>query len=631
MSQPTHLVFPSVERYAAYLKSAGSDVDKQRELSVKMAVQVEGLYTKSYNDGADWTTVGIGHSLSHGGKWVFENAGVDWNKFKSTGVLSKEDAAKLYINGDNKRFRAIAEKHLGKEWFAEQPQNFQDAVILEIFNKGEVGFFHKAKPTQGYEKEVDQQKIEKLKSGDAKQIFEAFTTGQSVSGSTKLLKGGKGDTVRERLAPRRPFSGALAIAHLTEKPGVVPVEFMEAMVNDPLLSSMNREEILARTVKYANSRSQLKMEGMEIPDFTPSDPTVFEYEGRRFSTKAEADKERYNARQREHFLDDISDLPLEAQLLLVIVAALMQIIGKETFSEFMERFDAAPQPERERAIERLPEEHKRDFRPSASTGAAPGYNTPTGGIARFNYDLLSDRFEKSKVYPVEGATDRVITSDFGQRNLGYGSRNHPAYDLRAAAGMGVLSIFDGQVVKVGQMGVTVRNDNGTTTTYLHVDSKVSVGDRVKAGEKVATILPKCSRSPYNPHLDIRTMDSKSGIYINPSQYLDLDSMGVKFKSGAKASRESVLCDKDRGVFFDQQFINQRRGEKTDAVEQATTATINYEGLNSFLRDNGREEVPEEVQVIAHNAINPKSVENNAVKEKQVEAAAKKASQSVQLA
>jgi biotin carboxyl carrier protein len=263
--------------------------------------------------------------------------------------------------------------------------------------------------------------------------------------------------------------------------------------------------------------------------------------------------------------------------LLLIVAAMTGMLNEEQTSSLLDSFGNLSPDNQRKALEGAPEGYGGSFR--GATGSAAGYTAPAPDESKFNYDLLDpQKFQKATIYPVKNQDDRLITSEFGPRSLGYGSKNHPACDFRAAAGMEVVSMFDGKVVKVGQMTVTVQNDNGTTTTYMHVDAKAKIGDEIKAGDTVAKVLPKCSRSPYDPHLDVRTIDSKSGIYINPEKYMDYEKMGVKHK-GDLGPTGAVLYNPNTKQFISEQNVNTQL-----ANIQANTEAKKLTSANISLQD-----------------------------------------------
>lgn len=285
--------------------------------------------------------------------------------------------------------------------------------------------------------------------------------------------------------------------------------------------------------------------------------------------------------QGDDYLGYLQDMMQEDPMmgfLLLIVAILTGAIDEEKASSLLDSFGNLAPDKQRKALDGAPEGYHGSFR--GGTGCAAGYTEPAPDESKFNYALLDPKkFAKATIYPVKGQDDRLITSEFGPRSLGYGSKNHPACDLRAAAGMEVVSMFDGKVVKVGQMTVTVQNDNGTTTTYMHVDAKAKIGDEIKAGDTVATVLPKCSRSPYDPHLDVRTIDSKSGIYINPKYYMDYEKMGIDRKGSLQDSGNALYNPITQG-FVSENVVNQQMAQAAARAASPSLASLGMTDQNT---------------------------------------------------
>jgi murein DD-endopeptidase MepM/ murein hydrolase activator NlpD len=128
---------------------------------------------------------------------------------------------------------------------------------------------------------------------------------------------------------------------------------------------------------------------------------------------------------------------------------------------------------------------------------------------------------------VGGAVQLVagrVTSGFGAR---FG-RAHQGIDIAAPIGTPIRAPLAGTVIESGPasgfgMWVQVRHDDGTVTTYGHINrSLVSVGQDVAAGEVIAEVGNR-GRST-GPHLHIE-VETPNGNKINPRPWLDERGVG----------------------------------------------------------------------------------------------------------
>ncbi len=100
------------------------------------------------------------------------------------------------------------------------------------------------------------------------------------------------------------------------------------------------------------------------------------------------------------------------------------------------------------------------------------------------------------VFPATG----ILTSGFGTR---WGAL-HGGLDIANAIGTPIYAASDGQVIASGPtpgygMWVKIRATDGTVTLYGHIDTAtVEEGDRVKAGDKIATMGNRGNST--GPHL-----------------------------------------------------------------------------------------------------------------------------------
>ena len=125
-------------------------------------------------------------------------------------------------------------------------------------------------------------------------------------------------------------------------------------------------------------------------------------------------------------------------------------------------------------------------------------------------DLLSPG---SVVAPVEG----TITSNFGPR---WGS-THYGLDVANEIGTPIYSATDGEVINSGPangfgLWVQVRADDGTVTTYGHIDETlVEVGQQVTAGEQIATVGNRGQSTGPHLHFEVQIDGEK----VDPLEWL----------------------------------------------------------------------------------------------------------------
>jgi murein DD-endopeptidase MepM/ murein hydrolase activator NlpD len=117
-----------------------------------------------------------------------------------------------------------------------------------------------------------------------------------------------------------------------------------------------------------------------------------------------------------------------------------------------------------------------------------------------------------------------VTSGFGSR----WGRAHKGLDIAAPIGTPIRAPLAGTVIESGPasgfgMWVRVRHDDGTVTTYGHINrSLVREGQKVGAGEVIAEVGNR-GRST-GPHLHIE-VETPGGRTINPRPWLDEHGIG----------------------------------------------------------------------------------------------------------
>ncbi|MGH7356260.1 MAG: peptidoglycan DD-metalloendopeptidase family protein [Candidatus Rokuibacteriota bacterium] len=112
-------------------------------------------------------------------------------------------------------------------------------------------------------------------------------------------------------------------------------------------------------------------------------------------------------------------------------------------------------------------------------------------------------------WPLEGP----VISLFGLRRRSW----HRGIDIKALPGSPVISAAPGVVITSGVEGrygrlVRVEHDQGFVTVYAHnEDNLVTVGDRVSAGDKIATVGRTGRATTSHVHFEIRHL----GRVVNP--------------------------------------------------------------------------------------------------------------------
>ena len=117
-----------------------------------------------------------------------------------------------------------------------------------------------------------------------------------------------------------------------------------------------------------------------------------------------------------------------------------------------------------------------------------------------------------------------MSSGFGGR----WGRSHNGIDIAAPIGTPIRAPLPGTVVASGPasgfgMWVRVRHDDGTITTYGHVNrSLVRVGEQVAAGEEIAEVGNRGRSTGPHLHMEVQT---PRGTTVNPRPWLDGHGIG----------------------------------------------------------------------------------------------------------
>lgn len=131
---------------------------------------------------------------------------------------------------------------------------------------------------------------------------------------------------------------------------------------------------------------------------------------------------------------------------------------------------------------------------SASSQGTPATIVPTATSAPTGIGTggsSSTASQSGMVYPL--SVGARVSSDFGRRNLGYGSKNHKGIDLACPVGTAVVAALAGKVT-VSTTGVDgygqviyIDHGNGLETRYGHLHTRaVQAGQDVATGQAIAT-------------------------------------------------------------------------------------------------------------------------------------------------
>jgi murein DD-endopeptidase MepM/ murein hydrolase activator NlpD len=92
-------------------------------------------------------------------------------------------------------------------------------------------------------------------------------------------------------------------------------------------------------------------------------------------------------------------------------------------------------------------------------------------------------------YPIAGS----ISQDYGVRWVVNSNKTHTGVDIPAAQGTQVPSMSSGYVAEIRELGgswgkaVIIQESGGSAKGYLHVNPKVSKGERVSTGQIIGAV------------------------------------------------------------------------------------------------------------------------------------------------
>ncbi|WP_016881529.1 M23 family metallopeptidase [Rhodococcus sp. DK17] len=147
-----------------------------------------------------------------------------------------------------------------------------------------------------------------------------------------------------------------------------------------------------------------------------------------------------------------------------------------------------------------------------ATGDETGAETEAGAAAPQQPRTWNRPGTKEFVAPSAG----TVTATMGD------GRGHEGIDIANTLGAPIVAVADGEVIDAGPaqgfgLWVRIRHDDGTITTYGHNnDNLVEVGERVKAGQQIATVGNRGNSTGPHLHFEIEDPD---GEIVDPVKWL----------------------------------------------------------------------------------------------------------------
>lgn len=183
--------------------------------------------------------------------------------------------------------------------------------------------------------------------------------------------------------------------------------------------------------------------------------------------------------------------------------------------------------DREARVARDEAVSNRDAAATAKVAAEQAYNTAvaTQAEAQGEVDQLANRRAALTLQSgVTTAAGAVVRPAQGRFTSGYGARGgtvHYGIDIANSIGTPILSAMAGEVIDSGPasgfgLWVRVQHAGGLITVYGHInESLVSVGQRVAAGEQIATMGNRGQSTGPHLHFEVHQDGSK----IDPLPWL----------------------------------------------------------------------------------------------------------------
>ncbi len=168
---------------------------------------------------------------------------------------------------------------------------------------------------------------------------------------------------------------------------------------------------------------------------------------------------------------------------------------------------------------------------SHPTDVAVARGEPTEGLAAYRAaavvagaDVAAAQDATSASGTAVTPVDGRVTSEFGVRRdpITGAPKFHGGIDVAAPPGTPIHAVAEGEVVFSGRRGpagnlVTIRHDDGTVTSYAHAArTLVAVGQKVAAGDVVATVGSSGRSTGPHVHFSVR----RDGQLVDPEEFLE---------------------------------------------------------------------------------------------------------------
>jgi murein DD-endopeptidase MepM/ murein hydrolase activator NlpD len=189
-----------------------------------------------------------------------------------------------------------------------------------------------------------------------------------------------------------------------------------------------------------------------------------------------------------------------------------------------------------------------------------------------------------EVFPLIGGRP-VLTQGGGTFNASRdgGTRRHNAQDIGVDPNTTVVASRPGTVLQSYPSGygaaggaVVIRYDNGQQGLYGHTIPVVKVGDKVKAGQKIATVAPDGG----NTHLHYMRKDTR-GNYIDPLPILQQSKSGVPLVQGQKQESKKDLQQQSQ---FGKDTGDSAVSKKSQMVPNSKSTTKPSQDLSQMSTD-----------------------------------------------
>ncbi|OZG29777.1 peptidase M23 [Williamsia sp. 1138] len=162
--------------------------------------------------------------------------------------------------------------------------------------------------------------------------------------------------------------------------------------------------------------------------------------------------------------------------------------------------------------------------PSAPTPPAPAAASPLDALTTAMRDLVQPN-RGAPPEPAPPPRPKTAAPTYGTLTSSYGSRwdtTHYGLDIANVIGTPVVSTSDGEIIESGPadgfgLWIRVLQDDGTIGVYGHInETLVSAGQRVQAGEQIATVGNRGYSTGPHLHYEVWQQD---GLKLDPAQWL----------------------------------------------------------------------------------------------------------------